>query len=215
MFTTPFAITYSAHAQRGIIDVNGNKVDIRDLSGVIVRPLGRWWPSSEFDHQNQVFIYHESNAAWLGLISNLSCPVINRYAPNWWLNDPNYLFAIRNQLASYLDMEIPSTALLSLFVLNKDSYSNMSLDGIIHRIHFVARNIIQSESDNTTEFLDSYLSQVFKWQHKAGIIFGRLDFYKPKNAEPQLLYVEPCPTIDGEPARVVEQITKCMQELFI
>src|SRR5690242_304862 len=85
-----FALRRSAQVTQGFLQVAGRRVELKDLEGVVLRLPRNWYPTEEFDLQDQMFVYHETIASWFALLESLQCPVINRFGLGWWLHDLGY-----------------------------------------------------------------------------------------------------------------------------
>ena len=59
---------------RGFFEISGQKVALDDVQGAVLRLPRAWWPSREFDLQDQMFVYHETMASWFALFDVLNVP---------------------------------------------------------------------------------------------------------------------------------------------
>jgi len=105
-----FALERSANRTRGFLVVRGRRFDLRKFEGVILRLRQAWWPSDEFDLQDQVFVYHETMASWFALLDSMKCPIVNRFGLGWWLHDLAYPLELRTRLAHAVALPVSPAA---------------------------------------------------------------------------------------------------------
>ena len=161
---TPLALRRGGRDDESYLDLDGARLPLADIRGVLLRlPLG-WWPDPELGLQDQTFIYHETIATWFCLLSGLPCPVINRFGLGWWLSDVHYAWELRLRLATLLQGDAaapraphpsPSRAARSVYLAG-------------HRL------LDAGGADLLTD--DSALHPAIqRWQQETGIILCRLD----------------------------------------
>jgi len=195
----------------GFVRINGCEIMFTHLSGVLVRLPHTWWPSSEFDLQDQMFVYHETTAAWFSLLSSLTCPMVNRFSLGWWVQDVNYLQLLRKRLATRLDLEItapePTGSYISRLIPTlPDNSSDLWC------VYLVGEHIIPRSSQcyAVVSLLVQKASALTHWQEENGIVLCRLDFEHKQNI--RLKHVEVFPLLDHERAALVAKITAATVE---
>jgi len=187
----------------GFIRLDEDSIKLSELSGVLVRLPRTWWPSSEFDYQDRMFVYHETIASWFNTLSSLRCTVVNRYSLGWWLHDLNYCELISKQLAERIHIDVNCVN------------SSVPENGRIiptHPNHFgaslymVGTTIIPSADLYQTNL--AYLTDrkicLHEWQQEHGILFCRLDFNQSSRL--QLRYVELFPLLENEDPETLKVI---------
>ena len=105
---TSFAFERNGRHASGFFEIAGQSVGLDDVQGAILRLPRAWWPSAEFDLQDQMFVYHETMASWFALFDALECPVVNRCGLGWWLQDLGYPLELRASLADAIGVEASS-----------------------------------------------------------------------------------------------------------
>jgi hypothetical protein len=214
LFTAvPFALRRSGRAQEGFVQLESGETPLSHLSGVFVRLPRVWWPSSEFDLQDQTFVYHETTAAWYCLLTTLACPVINRFSLGWWLHDMTYPEMLRNQLARRIGLETVAAAPGAsppgrLYPLP----ASRSADAIT--VYAVGERLIPGSSRSSAVMpeLARNADALRQWQREMGISLCRLDFESRDTL--RVKHVEVFPLLEGEAAELVDQITAATLELL-
>lgn len=208
----PFAFEQCGEKFDGSILLDGQEIQLDDLLGVLIRLSRKWWPPSDFDLQDQVFIYHENGASWFALLKGLRCPAVNRPALATWVRDLTYPETLARSLAQKLavglgDQSASATSFACTFPTappeHSSSTSFYAVDG---------RLILRSLG--TEALADRLEGQALReWQQENGISLCRLDFECKKDVS-KLARVETYPLLDQEPAAVVEQVASAITEVL-
>jgi hypothetical protein len=66
------------------------RVDLNRLRAVLLRPLRSWAPRGVRGPDDGEFVFHETIAAWYGVMAGLDVPVVNRFSLPWWLHDASW-----------------------------------------------------------------------------------------------------------------------------
>lgn len=210
--SAPFAFEQRARTFTASLHLNNLETQLQDLSGVLVRLPRSWSPPPDFDLQDQVFIYHESNAAWFALISGLRCSMVNRPSLAWWVHDLTYPETITQQLATRLALSLaasplPPAGLGRLFPtrppVSPHSASFYAVDGAL----------IPCSADHLPFAPQIPASRLEAWQKENGLRFCRLDFVCD-NHVPKLTSVDVYPLLDDEPASVVDKVALAITEVL-
>jgi hypothetical protein len=214
LFTTvPFAFERSGRDLRGFLRLNGDEISLTELSGVLVRLPRTWWPSSGFDLQDQMFVYHETTAAWFSLLSSLACPVVNEFALGWWLQDSTYPELLRKRLAMRLELDTtacqPTTSYSGRLFPTLADASSDSINVYIVSEHAIPRS---SQGKAIVDLLAQKTPALTHWQDENGIMLCRLDFEHKEKV--RLKHVEVFPLLDNERADLVDQISAATVEIL-
>jgi hypothetical protein len=222
----------------GFIEVAGNLVALEDISGILVRLPRQWWPSSDFDLQDQMFTYHETVATWFNLLSSLTCPVVNRFGLGWWLQDATYPQILGKHLSSILHLnqsvcsafatrlgrflptpaptsaEIASFYMVGKYVVGR---SNRGNDGDIddsgnHERGGSGQNGGHAIIRSIRSLLMEKAQDLARWRDETGVRLCRLDF--DCTAGLTLVHVEAFPLLDGEPEDITTQLASATAELL-
>src|SRR5262245_10902532 len=100
----PFSLEINRIGRSGFLRWDGRRVPLHEITSVFFRLPRLWWPSSAFDMQDQLFVYHETASSWFSLLSGLSCVQINRFGLGWWVHDLCYLDQLRFGIAERLGL---------------------------------------------------------------------------------------------------------------
>lgn len=197
----------------GLIQFDGVGHTLEDIEGVLLRLPRTWWPSDEFCLQDQMFVYHETMAAWYALLSSLVCPVVNLFGLGWWLRDAAYPELLRNRLAVHLGPAlVPSNTsppdASGILPTAPDSSTGA------RSTYIVGEAIIpRCEEDRAvTELLAPYTMALSSWQEENGLLLCRLDLATGKALK--IGRVEPFPSVEGEPAPVLDRLASATADLF-
>lgn len=212
--TVPFKLERSGKDQGGFIRINGIEIQLSELSGVLIRLPRAWWPSCEFNLQDQMFVYHETTALWFSLLASLSCLMINRFALGWWLQDLTYPEFLRKRLAEQLKLETSifktSSSCLDCLLPTPacNSFDDMS-------VYLVGKNIMPrlSRDNHLVNLLKEKASALTCWQEENGIMLCRLDFENSDKV--RIKYVEVFPLFENESIEIIDQIIKATMEILI
>lgn len=208
--TVPFAFEQRGQEFSGTMWLNGRAICLNDVSGVLVRLPRTWSPPPEFDLQDQVFIYHESAAAWFALIAGLRCPMFNRPALSSWVQDLTYPETLAHRLAERLALSVvgqspPAQEVGRLVPTGSPAFS--------HSTSFFAVDgeLIPRLADDKALATRLARMALGEWQQENDLRFCRLDFERYDHTL-KLAKVETYPLLDEEPAGVVEQVAAAITE---
>jgi hypothetical protein len=216
-----FSLERQDRLWNGFIRIAEDPIALDDISGVLMRLPRQWWPSPSFDLQDQMFVYHETTSAWFNLLTNLSCPVVNRFGLGWWLRDTTYPEVLSKCLSETLQ--------LGLGTCNPfDNQSGGSLPSLaptengIYSVYVVGKNLIErscgtvhietSVAAPITSLLKDKASQLQQWQDETGISLCRLDF--DCRGEMALTRVEAFPLLNNEPDHIRAKLISATMELL-
>lgn len=187
---------------RGTIGSNGDTLELAELDGVLLRLSRRWWPDAAFGSvQDQVFVYHETTAAWFALLADLPCPVVNRFPLGWWLHDADLPEALRDELA----------ATLALDAAHCDPTGEAAQTTSVYLAgrHLVPRN---AGGEDAAAGIGARLEQLVRWQRDSGILLARLDL---DAAEPhRLRAVEASPDFAGDSPETLARVAAGLAEVW-
>ena len=199
----PFSFERDGQKLHGTIHLDGEIISLREISSALIRLTRTWWPSAGFNPKDQMFVYHETTAAWFSLITSLSCPLINRFNLGWWLQDVSYPELLRRQMADLLELETTAYELVvpadgRLYPTRPDTTSTS--------VYIVGERLIASSprAELLAERLDRSRPRLASWQVENGISLCRLDF--ESDGRSRLKYIEVFPLIDDEHPDLIEQI---------
>lgn len=199
--------------ETGSADATTLRLD--QLSGVLLRLPRMWWPSTDLDLQDQMFVYHESSAAWFALLEGLECPVVNRFDLAWWLNDITYPATLVDDLGRKLNLHTtaapPDSTLPPRIVPKPPEPSCLS-------VYLAGSTLIpRSPKDHAiSNWLAQNLSTLTAWQHENGAQLSRLDF-NHEATDPttySLHHVELFPWLEDEPPALIDQIAAATVEML-
>jgi len=209
---TSFAFHQSRTRTDGYLVVDGTRVGLDEISSALVRLPRMWWPPEELDMQDQMFVYHETSAAWYAMLASLECPVINRFDLSWWLSDITYPDALVHSLGRRLKVHTrtdPPTDVLPPRIFPKMP------DPACDSVYIAGKRMIPRESTDreTSDWATEHLPAIAEWQRENGIGLCRLDFDRENN-ELHLRHVEIFPVLNEEPDAVVQQIGNATAEML-
>jgi hypothetical protein len=210
--STPFTFRQSRNGSTGTLRVGEITIRTKEISGVLMRLPRLWWPSEEFDLQDQMFVYHECSAAWFALLASLGCPMINRFDLAWWLNDATYPDALAHELGRQLAIPThidPPPEPLPARILPAPPPAGSS------SVYVVGHALIPREPDDVpaSSWIAQYSPGLAHWQRESGTELCRLDLGK-QGDDFFLQHVELFPLFDQEPAAVVHRITNATVEML-
>ena len=198
MAETPLAIERDGAGFGGFLRFADGDVPLRGLSGVLLRLRRRWWPASEFDPPDQMFVYHETTAAMFCLLSGLGCPVINRFDVGWWLCDPDYPAPLREELAARLGLPTREP---------RDGDPPASVYAVDGRLIPAGR-----AATPYARRLAPQAGALADWQRSSGMRICRLDL--AGGADPVLEKLDPCPALLGEAGPVADEVAAAAVEVL-
>jgi hypothetical protein len=200
-----FALETIGDKRNGFLTLKDRKIEICALDGVILRLRRSWWPSRDFDLQDQVFVYHETIASWFALLDGLTCPIINHFGLGWWLHDPCYPIELRILLANILRLNVSDHHRQKkgafLFPTARE------LDGT-QSIYQIGRRLLPAPgcSSEILSHISGCTNLMARWEQETGILFSRFDF--SQQAELQLEGIEVSPLLEGETTELVDEVAR-------
>ncbi|MFZ1220543.1 MAG: hypothetical protein WAO00_14715 [Chthoniobacterales bacterium] len=209
----PFAFNRSGRKTSGYLKIAGEHIPIQSISSVLVRFRREWWPERGLDTQDQIFVYHETTAAWFNLLTYLPCPVINRFSLAWWLQDLNYPLLLAKLFSEQLDIPtVPLEPSLSygvrLLPTNPDASPNTASLYLVGKELFPRTDAAKA----ILPLLRRKRNALPKWQRNNEISFCRLDFeLRPR---PLLKYIETFPLFQHETKSVVKKVVTTLAEML-
>lgn len=219
--STPFAFEQTGTTTTGYLHIteagssDTTTLRLDQLSSVLVRLPRIWWPSTDLDLQDQMFVYHESSAAWFAMLEGLDCPVVNRFDLAWWLNDTTYPSTLTHDLADKLKVPTsaaphPTTPLPRILPTTPEpNCSSVYLAG--------STLIPRSPKDQAiSRWLSQNLPALTVWQRTTGTQLARLDFdHESTNSDNlSLHHVEIFPWLEDEPPALIDQIAAATVEML-
>jgi hypothetical protein len=212
LFSRSFAFKQNGTHSNGYLRVNGTRVGLDEVSSVLLRVPRMWWPPEELDLQDQMFVYHETSAAWFALLASLSCPVINRFDLAWWLSDITYPDALVHDLGRRLKVHTRTDSpadLLPPRILPKMPIPSCT------SVYVAGKTVIPRESADrwTGSWVKERLPMMATWQRENGVRLCRLDFDR-EDEELHLRHIEIFPVLNEEPAELVQQIAGATAEML-
>ncbi len=202
---TPFRLEISGAERSGFLQRDGGAIALNEISGVLFRLPRLWWPSPQFDVQDQVFVYHETASSWFCLLSGLACVQINRFGLGWWVHDCCYPDQLREQVAGRLGVaavEPPLTDQRAVRVFP----TPVTEAADARHVYVIGDTVLpRTAADNQIAAqVKGRRSALAQWQQLSGISFCRLDFRQNRTLE--LAYVEPMPMVDDEPPEIAAKV---------
>jgi len=209
---TPFAFEQRRSGSSGYIRVGKTTIRLDEVSGVLLRLPRLWWPSADFDLQDQTFVYHECSAAWFALLASLGCPVINRFDLAWWLSDVTYPHALAHELGQRLGVptrvEPPPDPLPPRILPAQPGEGCCS-------VYVAGQALIPRQPSDAaaSDWLAQHSFGLARWQRESGTQLCRLDMER-RGCDFFLQHVEIFPLLDTEPAALVNRITDATVEML-
>jgi hypothetical protein len=211
---TPFVFQRTGKKISGYLSFGREEVPIGKISSAFVRLPREWWPGGSLDIQDQMFVYHETTAAWFNFLTYLPCPIINRFSLGWWLQDLNYPLLLGTHFSEELNIPIvplePSISYgVRLLPTKRDVTSNVA------SIYLVGKTLVAG-ANNAKAILPLLRRQsraLARWQRTHDVLFCRLDF----ELKPQLLlkYVETFPLFQEEPKTLVKKVVSALADMLL
>lgn len=207
-----FALERGASRYHGFMRFHNTEVAFEKWRGVLLRLPRRWWPAPDFSVKDQVFVYHETIAAWYSVITTLACPVINRFDLGWWVQDVNYPLRLAARLASMLG--IKQSDPMALHECSGRLVPTPPPNDGAQYAYLVGTQVLWPPAccNDAVAVFDSRQAVLTKWQRETGILLSRIDFQVAST--PQLQRVEPFPLIDEESPDVIERISAALLGLM-
>ena len=209
---TSFAFEQTGTRATGYLRVNGTRVGLDEISSVLLRVPRMWWPPEELDLQDQMFVYHETSAAWFAMLASLECPVINRFDLSWWLSDITYPDALVVDLGRRLKVHTridPPGDVLPPRILPKTPNPACT------SVYVAGGAVIPREATDrgTCDWVGEHLPAMARWQRENGVGLCRLDFDR-EDSEFHLRHIEIFPVLNDEPAELVQQVAGATVEML-
>jgi len=203
--STPFSFTLEQTQRSGFLRCQECQIALSDISGILFRLPRIWWPSPEFDLQDQQFVYHESSSAWFSLLTGLKCPQFNRFGLGWWVHDLAYIEQLRHGVALALGMASVDTRQSCPHVMRIFPTQAPTTEQSRH-VYLIGDSVVLTtvRDRNLADRVHDHLGELTRWQDATGIHFCRLDFNY--NDAIELAYVEPMPMLDDEPASSISEV---------
>jgi len=201
----PFSFKRESLNTKGFLQLRGHRVELTDLCGVVLRLPRRWWPSQNFDLQDQMFVYHETIASWFATFSSLVCPVVNRFGLGWWLQDVNYPVELRNSLARVLNFPIKDSAETG-DPTDRFRPTDRTTRLNIHSVYRSGGVMLPAPGCSTDLLanLTKQADQVSEWENRSGICLSRIDFEYFDCWH--LRWIEVFPLLEQEPHHLIHGI---------
>jgi len=213
LFTaTSLIFEQSRNGCSGFLRAGDTSVRLDEVSGVLMRLPRLWWPSADFDLQDQMFVYHECSAAWFAALNSLCCPVVNRFDLAWWLSDVTYPAALAHDLARQLEVQaridpLPDPLPPRILPLPPGAGATS--------LYLAGQAIIPRDSAESaaTGWLQQHARNLPRWQRENGTHLCRVDLGR-EGEDFFLRHVEIFPLLDGEPAALVSRIADAAVEML-
>jgi len=207
--TCGFALLQDGTSVEGTLTLAGQPLPLAQLSGVLFRPARRWRPPSGLGARHRAFVRHETQAAWCAVLNALTCPVLNRMAPAWWLDDTWYRAHLAQAFAQQLDLPLSSGG---------DGWGERGvLSGApspetLASAYAVGKHLVVI--DQTLSALESHLAahaaELAQWQHATGIGFARIDFVHRSGYAVER--VEPLPAMGRAREALLDSVSRRVAE---
>jgi hypothetical protein len=204
---TPFSLTLDHTQRSGFLRFQERQIALSDITGILFRLPRVWWPSSEFDLQDQQFVYHESSSAWFSLLTGIKCPQFNRFGIGWWVHDLAYLEQLRLGAALALGVPAVDTRQSSPHPIRIFPTQAPTAEHSRH-IYLIGDRVLPTSVRDASlaDRVHYHVAELTRWQDATGIHFCRLDF--SDNDTIELAYVEPMPILDNEPATTISEVAE-------
>ena len=182
-----------------------------DLAGVVFRPLRKWWPPSALDIQDQLFVYHETNATWFSLLRGLPCRVLGRGDLDSWLGDPT----LEDRLRKSLELQLQSECLESTFRFphqNPGPHSD-PVDAT-QTVYVVGREVLCSGATDAAvpAALAKCIGPISSWLRRHDL--GCISLTVSSQNIPAIYNVDPLPQFNSETPEIVGKVAMRLLEEF-
>lgn len=196
LYGTPFELHHNGPQADGVLfPAAAQPLPLAEISGVLLRVRRAWWPEDGFDLPDASFVFHETLAAWIAVLKALKVPMVNDFGLGWWLGDPSYPEALRQDLARHLKLRAPQPG--------------TGAAGI--EAWLVAGSLVLGPSGNAapTALAGEALRD---WQRRTGIHFARVDLASDGGA---VLAVDPFPGMPPGPAGPADRVGEALARLLV
>ncbi|MGK7862224.1 hypothetical protein [Falsiroseomonas sp. E2-1-a4] len=196
LYGTPFELHRNGPRVDGaLFPAAAEPLPLAEVSGVLLRVRRAWWPEDGFDLPDASFVFHETLAAWIAVLKALKVPTVNDFGLGWWLGDPSYPEALRQDLARHLELRAPP--------------SRAGAAGIEEWL--IAGRLVLGPSGNSapTALAGEALRD---WQRQTGIHFARVDLASDGGA---VLAVDPFPGMPPGPAGPADRVGEALARLLV
>jgi hypothetical protein len=199
---TPFALQVSRGKRSGRLRVGSRRIRFSDLRGVLFRPEGHWIPTSGIDAQDRFFVLCETRAAWAAILDGMSCPVVNRPPPAWWLGDSSLAWRMGREAAEALGVRFAPSA-------RRDPAPASTVTLYATGRHAVCHD---PRRPATTRSVASRYPALADWMRKQrmGLCAFGVDDCNPTS----LAYVDSFPRLQHLPRRLVARLARSVLEGF-
>jgi hypothetical protein len=188
---------------QGFLQARKWRVDLKNLECAVLRLPRVWWPSQEFDLQDQMFVYHETLASWFALWDALECPLVNHFGLGWSVQDLSYPLELRLSLARHLAVK---TSEMDRHHLEARRLGLPRVESIYRAggVTFAGPGC----SSNLMLLLAKCEVMLSEWERDTGVTLSRIDFERLDTL--RLKWVEVFPTFRNEPRELVRGITSAI-----
>lgn len=198
---TRLALHQQGSVLAGDVWIRRRKIAVESIAGVLLRLPQAWWPPTDLDLSDQMFVYHETMAAWFSLLARVRGLVVNRFGLGWWLRDPEYQISLCQSFAR--QMNIPMFG---------DS-SSLRPEEICSAYLASGHLLFTSPNANSVrDMLDPEAAGLTAWSKATGIELCRLDFVASSRLE--LLFVDAFPLMQDEALGVARRVAASIGEAF-
>jgi hypothetical protein len=138
-----------------------------------------WWPSADFDIQDQSFIYHETTAAWFTVLAGLKCRMVNRFGLSWWLRDQTYPILLAERLATCLGLQT-TTANWTTTPHEPTWHSEHEPSNDVRVVYVIGKYIIPRRYSDRLLARDLIVKMdaLARWQGETGATLSRITFQR-------------------------------------
>lgn len=208
-------VVWERHGQTvaGFLQREDGPLPLTAISAILLRLPRAWSPSLDLSLQDYTFVYHETMAAWLCIFASLTCPMVNRFAIGWWLNDVTYPVVLRKELAAVLRIALAPHSTVPL-PCRAASAGTVSAVPPLTSVYLLDERIIAGAAADAAvlRLLARQRTGLTRWQHTHGVRLCRLDFTCMPRL--QLVDVDICPRVDSEPSYVLDRLCAATVEVL-
>jgi len=202
---TQLSVEINRTHRSGFLQCGSETIMLHAIDGVFFRLPRVWWPSSEFDFQDQLFVYHETAASWYSFLAGLRCPQVNRFGLGWWVHDVSYADQLRRSISTALGLGTPdSSSIPQLPIRNYPTPVRKTQNS--RHVYVIGDYVVPRTigDQDLAVRLNAQKETLAHWQQETGITFCRLDF--EDTGVMVIHYVEPMPMLEDEPFDTVDKI---------